>query len=448
MASFMEPFKIKVVEPIPFPSAAERQQSLEQAGYNLFRVPAHSITIDLLTDSGTAAMSAAQWSAMFSGDESYAGARSYERFADVVQGLTGYAEVLPVHQGRAAERILLSQVLGRGDISVANTHFDTTLASVAVSGAEAIDLPAPLPEDATPVFGGNIDLDALRDLLAGPRGDRVRCVILTITNNANGQPVSMANVAGARQLCDEYGVLLLLDAARFAENAYLVTIRDQTRADMSPREVAKEAFALADGCWASLKKDGIANIGGMIGLRDPELARRCRAQLIETEGFTTYGGLAGRDLEALAQGLLEVTDPRYLAYRAESADYLADQLSKAGLRVEPAGCHAVYIDAARTLPHIRPQQLPATALANALYLAGGIRTFELGTLVFGNQDAPAPRELLRFALPRRVYTASHLDYVAEVASSVYNARHDIPGYRIVDEPETLRHFTAVLQPLR
>lgn len=455
MVSFMEPFRIKAVEPIPFPTAEERADALVAAGYNLFRVPSRRITIDLLTDSGTAAMSAAQWSALFSGDESYAGATSYERFEEVVRELTGYPEVIPVHQGRAAERILLSQLLDPGDMSVANTHFDTTRASVESTGAQAIDLPVPVCDGAIIPFGGDIDPEALHGLLAGPDGKRVRCVVLTVTNNAGGgQPVSMTNVIDARQLCDQYGIPLLLDASRFAENAYLITARDPRYADRAPRDVAREIFALADGCWASLKKDGIANIGGLIALRDAALARRCRDQLIEVEGFPTYGGLAGRDLAALAQGLLEVTEPRYLRYRADSAAYFAERLGAAGLRVvEPVGCHAVYVDAGRTLPHIAPHQLPATALANALYLAGGVRVFELGTLVFGKPDptggpdVPAPRELLRFALPRRVYTQSHLDYVADMAAAVYQQRQDIPGYRIVEQAPTLRHFTAVLKPL-
>jgi tryptophanase len=453
MPAFMEPFRIKMVEPIPFPTAAERRKTLVAAGYNLFRVPARAITIDLLTDSGTSAMSSAQWSALLSGDESYAGARSFERFETVVRELTGYEEVLPVHQGRGAERILLSRVLRPGDVSVSNTHFDTTRASVEAAGATAIDLPVAAGESQP--FGGDIDLDALAELLAGPGGAGVRCVVLTITNNAGGgQPVSLRNVAGARRLCDRHGVLLLLDASRFAENAYLITLRDPEHANRTPREVAQEVFALADGCWASLKKDGIANIGGLIAVRDPELARRCRNQLIEVEGFPTYGGLAGRDLDALAQGLLEVTDPQYLRYRADMACWFGQRLTEAGLPVlQPTGCHAVYVDAAELLPDMPAHELPATALANELYLAGGVRVSELGTLVFGRADpnggpdVPAPRELVRFALPRRVYTQSHLDYVAEVAGGVASKAGEIPGYRIVEQADTLRHFTAVLSPL-
>lgn len=453
MPAFMEPFRIKAVEPISFPSRQERAAALSAAGYNLFRVPARVITIDLLTDSGTGAMSAAQWSALVSGDESYAGARSFERFESVVRELTGYPEVLPVHQGRAAERILLSVLLGRGTVSLSNTHFDTTRASVEAVGAAALDLP--IPVGASPVdFAGDIDLDALEHTLDGPAGADVRCVVLTITNNASGgQPVSVANATGARRLCDRYGIALLLDASRFAENAYLITARDPARAQRSPREAAQELFALADGCWASLKKDGIGNIGGLIALRDADLARRCREALIQTEGFPTYGGLAGRDLDALAQGLQEVTDLAYLRYRAESAEWLAASLEAAGMPVvRPVGCHAVYVDAAELVGH-PPHRLPATALANELYLAGGVRVSELGTLVFGRvdptggPDLPAPRELVRFALPRRVYTRSHLDYVAEVAADVVAKADTIPAYRILEQADTLRHFTAVVAPM-
>ncbi len=452
----MEPFRIKAVEPIPFPTPEQRDAALTKAGYNLFRVPSRAITVDLLTDSGTSAMSAAQWSALLSGDESYAGATSFERFEAVVRHLTGYDEIIPVHQGRAAERILFATLLRPGDVSVANTHFDTTRASVEAVGGHAVDLPvgAGLGSQPSP-FGGDIDLDALHSLLDGQGGASVRCVVLTITNNAGGgQPVSMANIAGTRALCNAYDVPLLLDASRFAENAYLITERDPDHAHYTPREVAQLTFSLADGCWASLKKDGIGNIGGMIALRDAGLARRCRDRLIAVEGFPTYGGLAGRDLEALAQGLQEVTDPAYLRYRAQTARWFGERLQEAGLPVlQPTGCHAVYVDAAQLLPHVAPQRLPATALANALYLAGAVRVSELGTLVFGRADPdggpdlPAPRELVRLALPRRVYTKSHLEYVAETAATAVAKAAEIPGYRIVEQADTLRHFSAVLSPV-
>ncbi|HVV11170.1 tryptophanase [Amycolatopsis sp.] len=455
MPSFMEPFRIKAVEPIPFPTPEQRRAALAAAGYNLFKVPARTITIDLLTDSGTAAMSAAQWSAMLSGDESYAGARSFERFESVVRDLTGYPEVLPVHQGRAAERIVLGNVLRLGDISVSNTHFDSTKASVEAAGAEAVDLPVPAYEGVVNQFGGDLDLDALTELLAGRSGHRIRCVVMTVTNNANGgQPVSLLNIEGARKLCDKHGIPLYLDASRFAENAYLITERETGYAERSPREIARMMFDLADGCWASLKKDGIANIGGLIALRDAELASRCCEQLIAFEGFPTYGGLAGRDLEALAQGLLEVTEPDYLRYRADTARWFGEQLGLAGLPVlQPTGCHAVYVDAGLLLDHIPPQQLPATAFANELYLAGAVRVCELGTLVFGRRnpdggpDIPAPRELVRFALPRRVYTASHLEYVVDATEEVCAKSAQLRGYRIERQGGALRQFTAVLAPL-
>ncbi|GAA1137297.1 tryptophanase [Kribbella jejuensis] len=453
MPAFMEPFRIKSVEPIPFPSTEERRTALADAGHNLFRVPSRAITIDLLTDSGTNAMSAAQWSALLSGDESYAGATSFEHFRAVVRELTGFDEVIPVHQGRAAERILLGELLGAGDVSISNTHFDTTRAAIESAGATAVDLP--VDQTSPSAFGGDIDLGLLEERLRGTRANGVRCVVLTITNNAGGgQPVSLANVTAVRQLCDRHRIMLLLDASRFAENAYLITEREPSEAGRSPREVAHALFSLADGCWASLKKDGLANIGGLIALRDTELARRCRQQLIAFEGFPTYGGLAGRDLDALAQGLLEVTDPAYLRYRASTARWFGEQLSEAGLSVlQPTGCHAVYVDAAQVLPHISPEQLPATALANELYLAGAVRVSDLGTLAFGRADPDggvdiaAPRELVRFALPRRVYTKSHLEYVVDVAANVAAKAAQIPGYRIVEQAPVLRHFTAVLMPL-
>lgn len=450
MPAYMEPFRIKSVEPIPFPSRPEREECLRASGYNLFRIDADRITIDLLTDSGTGAMSADQWAALLRGDESYAGARSFRRFEAVVRDLTGYPEVIPVHQGRAAERILFSCLLEPGKISVSNTHFDTTRANVEDLGALTVDIP-----DTASSFGGDLDLVALRELLAGPDGRQVGCVVVTITNNAGGgQPVSMANARAVRALCDEHGVPMLFDAARFAENAYLITERDPAYTSATPREVAQEMFRIADGCCASLKKDGIANIGGLIALRDTELAARCREQLIVSEGYPTYGGLAGRDLEALAQGLIEVTDPAYLRYRAESARWFGQELAKAGLPVlQPTGCHAVYVDAAELLPHLAPQELPANALACALYAEGGIRTSELGTLCFGRvdpgggPDVPAARELVRFALPRRVYTRSHLEYVVETAAAVAAHADRIPGFRIVEQPPMLRNFTSRLAPL-
>jgi tryptophanase len=373
----------------------------------------------------------------------------------------GYPEILPVHQGRAAERIVLSRILRPGDISVSNTHFDTTRANVEIAGAEAIDLVErqETADDCSssecPAFGGNIDVFELEALLRSEQGDRVRCVVITITNNAaGGQPVSLENVRQARKVCDLFGVPLMLDASRFAENAYLVTQRDPSRQFHSATEVAKEIFDLADGCWASLKKDGIGNIGGVIALNDSSLANRCRDELIATEGFATYGGLAGRDLAALAVGLREVLDPHYLKYRADSARWFAEELIKAGAPVlEPTGCHAVYLDAARALPHIAPHELPGSSLTCALFLDGGVRGCDLGTLAFGRinphggSDIPAPRELVRLAIPRRVYTSNHLGYVASVVAQVMDKTHTLHGYQIVDQEPTLRHFTAQMRPI-
>jgi tryptophanase len=455
MPDFFEPFRIKMVEPLPMPSRAERQAALERAGYNIFRLRSAEITIDLLTDSGTGAMSAAQWAAMMEGDESYAGARSYERFEEVVTDLTGFPHLLPVHQGRAAERILFSFLLGPGRMSVANTHFDTTRANVELLGAEALDLPCPESEDlaSDDPFKGNIDLDRLDAVLASAE-TKVACVVMTVTNNlGGGQPAALAHLREVRQRCDAYDVPLFLDASRFAENAYLVSVREPGQHHREPREIAEETFRLADGAWASLKKDGLANIGGMLAMRDGQLAQRCRELLIATEGFPTYGGLAGRDLNAIAQGLLEVTDPSYLAYRAESTAWLAAKLANGGIPVvRPPGCHAVYVDVGRMLPHIPPHEYPGHALACALYLEAGVRASELGTFGFGRAqpdgpDIPARHELLRLAIPRRVYTRNHLEYVADAVIRIGQNPDALAGYRIIEQPPVLRHFSAVLVPM-
>ncbi|MER6948381.1 tryptophanase [Nonomuraea sp. NPDC000554] len=449
----MEPFKIKVVEPLAMLTRAERSAALQAAHYNLFRLRADQVTIDLFTDSGTGAMSAQQWAAVMLGDESYAGARSFFRFEQVVRDLTGHPHVLPTHQGRAAERILFSSLLRQGQVSVSNTHFDTTRANVELAGGQALDLPSPAAAelDSKEPFKGDLDVAALESLLA--RGVEVGCVIMTVTNNAGGgQPVSMANLRSVREICERHAVPFFLDAARFAENAYLITQREPGYGGHTPRQVAEEMFALADGSVASLKKDGIANIGGFITLRAEELAARCRELLIATEGFPTYGGLAGRDLEALAQGLIEVTDPAYLRHRADTAAWFADGLEAAGLpSVRPAGCHAVYLDARRVLPHIPPALFPAHALACQLYVEGGVRSFEVGTLSFGRtgedgEEEAAPHELLRLALPRRVYTRSHLEHVIHCAGAVAARAASVRGYRIAEAPRSLRHFTAKLVP--
>jgi tryptophanase len=451
----IEPFRIKSVEPLTFTTRQQRADALERAGYNLFGLHADEVLIDLLTDSGTGAMSSEQWAALMRGDESYAGARSFERFESVVHDLTGYAHVIPTHQGRAAERILFGEVASDGDVVANNTHFDTTRANVEFQGAEARDLLCVEGRDLTldAPFKGNIDLEALEALLRDHR-DRVPLVMVTITNNSGGgQPVSLENLRGVRELCDRYERPFFLDACRFAENAWFVRTREPGQAERSPREIAEEAFRLADGCTISLKKDGHANIGGVLAMNDATLAARCRETLILTEGFPTYGGLAGRDLEACAQGLLEVTDPDELRYRVRTAEYLAERAWDAGVpTVRPAGGHAVYLDAGGLLPHIPAHAYPAQALASELYLEGGVRGVEIGTLMFGRArdgepDEPAPHELVRLALPRRTYTQSHIDYVGEVIAAVAARASELRGYRIQEQPRWLRHFTARLLPI-
>jgi tryptophanase len=454
--TIIEPFRIRSIEPLRFTSRDEREAALHAVGFNLFGLAAEDVIIDLLTDSGTGAMSTEQWAALMRGDESYAGSRSFTRFQQVVQDLTGYEHVIPTHQGRASERILFGEMVAEGDVVPANTHFDTTRANVEVQGATALDIPCPEARDlrSTEPFKGNIDVDALARVLADPN-THVPLVLVTITNNSGGgQPVSLANIRDVRRLCDEHGVPLYLDAARFAENAWFIVLREPGQHDRTPREVAEEVFGLADGCLISLKKDGFGNIGGLLAMRDDDVAARCRSSLILTEGSPTYGGLAGRDLEALAQGLLEVTDPDYLRYRVRTAEYLAEEAEAAGVpTVRPAGGHAVYLDAGALLPHIPPHELPAQALACELYLEGGVRGVEIGTFMFGRvrddggPDDPAPHELVRLALPRRVYTQSHVDYVGEVIAEVASRADKIRGLRIVEQPRWLRHFSARLEQL-
>lgn len=454
----MEPYRIKVVEPIPVLTRAAREQALARVGYNQFDLRADEVTIDLLSDSGTGAVSAAQQAAAAMGDESYAGARSFFRFRDAVADLTGYPHIFPVHQGRAAERILFSALLTPGQISLSNTHFDTTRANVELLGCRAVDLPCPQAQDLDSLdpFKGNIDIAALEAAWTGPDAGEVGLVVMTITNNGGGgQPVAMSNLAAAARICRDRGVPFFLDAARFAENAWLVIQREPGFAEDTPQEVARAAFQLADGAVVSLKKDGISPIGGLLGLRDDELAQRCELLLIATEGFRTYGGLAGHDLDTLAQGLREVVDPRYLQARESAARHLANRVEAAGVSIiRPAGLHAIYLNAGRLLPHIPPHQFPGHALACQLYLEGGIRSAELGSLYLGQEDedgnlvTPAPYELVRLALPRRVYTQSHLEYVADVLAGIAKHSEQVPGYRIVERSPILRHFTCRLEPVR
>ena len=451
---FIEPFRIKAVEPIRFTTRKEREQALEAAGYNVFSLRAQDVIIDLLTDSGTGAMSAAQWGALMQGDESYAGSRSFERFREVVSDLTGYTHIIPTHQGRAAERILFHSALQAGDLVLNNIHFDTTRANIETEGAEAKDLV--IPEGRMPAlmhpFKGNMHLDGLEATLR-LEGDRVRMVMVTVTNNSGGgQPVSLENLRAVRQLCRQFNKPLFLDACRFAENAWFIKQREAGESDRTPKEIAQEMFALADGCIMSAKKDGLANIGGFLALNDDALAQKCRNLLILTEGFPTYGGLAGYDLAAIAQGLEEVVDESYLRYRIESVAYLANKIAKAGVAiVQPPGGHAVYLDAAMILPHIPSLEYPGIALVNALYLEAGIRSSEIGSVMFGIQNDGVERaagmELVRLAVPRRLYTQSHLDYVAQAVISVAAQGEALSGYRIKSAPRVLRHFTADFEPI-
>jgi tryptophanase len=452
--TIIEPFRIKSVESVKFTDREDREAALAEAGHNVFRLRAEDVLIDLLTDSGTGAMSAAQWGAIMQGDESYAGSRSFFRFRDVVHDLTGFRHIIPTHQGRAAERILFHSLLQPGQVVPNNNHFDTTRANVEVEKAEARDLVIPegrVPSHIHP-FKGNIDLAALERTL-DEDGARVPLVMVTVTNNTGGgQPVSLENLRGVRRLCDRHRKPFFLDACRFAENAYFVKKREAGQEGRTPKQIAQEMFSLADGCTMSAKKDGLANIGGFLAMNDDALAERCRNLLILTEGFPTYGGLAGYDLEAVARGLEEVVEEPYLRYRIRSTEYLHERLVAAGVPViQPAGGHAVYIDARALLPHVPPLSYPGIALANALYVEAGIRGVEIGTVMFGRQpdgtETPGPMDLVRLAIPRRVYTQSHIDYVAEAVIGVAAMKDELRGYRITKAPPVLRHFTALFEPL-
>ena len=451
MRRIIEPFRIKMVEAIRMTTREEREELLAEAGYNLFCLPADAIVVDLLTDSGTGAMSSEQWAALMRGDESYAGSASFNRFRAAVEDIFGFRHVIPTHQGRAAERILATTLCRPGDVVPNNTHFDTTRANIEATGARAVDLPCKEAHhlaESHP-FKGDIDLQALEQVLAGNPG-KVPFAMITITNNGGGgQPVSMDNLRRVSELCQVFGVPFYLDACRFAENAYFIQQRAAEYRDWSLRDIAREMFSLADGCTMSAKKDGMANIGGFLCTNDDAVAEQEKELLILTEGFPTYGGLAGRDLDVIAVGLDEALDPDYQRYRYASTRYLGERLLEGGIPiVQPPGGHAIYVDAASFLPHIPRSQYPGQALAIELYRRGGIRSVEIGSVMLGRRDAESGREtaaeheLLRLALPRRVYTKSHIDYVVDVALEVAAEKDSIRGVRIVQQPAALRHFSA------
>ena len=454
--TIIEPFRIKSVEPIRMTSAAEREQHLRDAGYNAFLLRAEDVIIDLLTDSGTSAMSSEQWAAVMRGDEAYAGSPSFYRFEQVVKDIFGFRFVLPTHQGRAAERILATVLCRPGHVVPNNTHFDTTRANIEHTGATAVDLVIPegrIPS-ATHPFKGNMDVAKLRALIAEMRPERIPFVMLTVTNNSGGgQPVSMHNIRAVAAVCREHAIPLYIDACRFAENAWFIKTREPGYEDAAPVAIAREMFSFADGCTMSAKKDGLANIGGFLATNDERVAQLERDLLILTEGFPTYGGLAGRDLEAVAVGLREALDPDYLRYRIRANAYLGERIAARGVPiVQPPGGHAIYIDAAAFLPHIPPSELPGQALVAALYRVAGIRAVEIGTVMFGRrlpsgEEVPAPMELVRLAIPRRVYTQSHIDYVIEAVLAVWAQRDRLCGFRMVEQAAVLRHFTARFEEL-
>jgi tryptophanase len=454
MKTIIEPFRIKVVEPIRLTTLEERRELLQAAGWNLFAIHADDVIIDLLTDSGTSAMSAEQWGAVMRGDESYAGSPSFYRFEAAVRELMPFRHVIPTHQGRAAEAILFSIVGGPGKVIPSNTHFDTTRGNIEATGAAAVDLviaEAHDPDDPHP-FKGNIDLGRLEQLLQD-EGDRIPLVMLTVTNNAGGgQPVSLANICATAELAHRHSKPLIIDGCRFAENAWFIKCREPGQAARSVKDIVRDMFAVADGMTMSAKKDAFANIGGWLALNDESLAAAARNRLILTEGFPTYGGLAGRDLEAIATGLHEIVDEQYLRYRVRTNEYIGEKLAALGVPiVRPVGGHAVFVDARRFLTHIPPLQYPGQSLSVALYELGGIRACEIGTVMFGlrpdGTEQPAEMDLVRLAMPRRVYTQSHADYVVEVFEEVVRRRGELRGLRIVSQPKQLRHFTARFEPL-
>jgi tyrosine phenol-lyase len=451
MKTIIEPFRIKSVEPIRMTTREEREDILRRADFNLFRIHADDVLIDLLTDSGTGAMSSLQWAGVMKGDESYAGAKSWYALEESVRELTGFTNILPTHQGRASERILFELVGGPGLVVPNNSHFDTTRANIEHSGATAVDLLIAEGRDprSRHPFKGNLDVAALERLIAERGRDAIPLVMITVTNNSGGgQPVSLENIRAVRAVCDRHGLPLFLDACRFAENSWFIKQREPGYAARPVREIVREMFDLCDGATISAKKDGLVNIGGLLLLRDPELVRRADELLILTEGFLTYGGLAGRDLEAMAQGFREVVDEDYLQYRIRSTEYLGERLLRAGMQiVEPPGGHAIYVDALAFAPHIPREQFPGQALVVALYRHAGIRACEIGSVMFGKGGKTPPMELVRLAIPRRVYTQSHIDYVIEAAEEVYANRASLRGLAIVEEPPSLRHFTARFREL-
>lgn len=454
--TIIEPFRMKAIEPIRMTTRLERERLLKEAGYNVFLLKSRDVIIDLLTDSGTGAMSAEQWAGVMRGDESYTGADSYYRFQNAVRDLTGYEHIIPAHQGRAAERILFSALVKPGQIIPSNTHFDTTRDNIESLGAKAVDLV--IPEGLEPAkihpFKGNMDVEALRKLIQAHR-DEIPLCMLTLTNNSGGgQPVSMANIRSVSQLCHAAGIPLFFDACRFAENAFFIKLREAGYASLTPAEIAHEMFSYADGCTVSAKKDAIVNMGGFIAVNNSAWAEKMRVQGILSEGFPTCGGLSGRDFEAIAQGLREGLEEDYLNYRIRSVQYLGDHLIKLGIPVvRPIGGHAVFIDARAFLDHLPESAFPAWSLTNELYLEGGIRTSEIGSVYHGRRDfdaesdMPAVMDLVRLAIPRRVYTQSHMDYVIEILGDLKQRKTSIPGYRLISEQPHLRHFSAQFEPI-
>lgn len=449
--TIIEPFKIKSIEPIILSTEDERKEYLENAHFNPFLLQSSQVIIDFLTDSGTSAMSAAQWAGVMEGDESYAGSHSWIKMERVIQDLTGFEHILPTHQGRAAERIIYGYLGGKGKTFISNTHFDTTRANIEFSGAQAIDIPTDFSKEN--LFKGNIDIPKLNKLVEEIGANNIGAVILTVTNNSGGgQPVSIQNALEIKEICNKKNIPFLLDCCRIAENSYFVKHREIDYKNYTYKEIAQRMFSLADGAIMSAKKDGLANMGGFLALKNKAIAAACKNLLIITEGFTTYGGLSGRDMAAIAIGLQEVFDPHYLEYRIKSTMYLGEKLYKLGIPlIYPIGGHAVYVDAKKFYPHIPIDHYPGQALVCELYLNGGIRSVEIGSVMFGKYDThkkliPASMELVRLAIPRRVYTQSHIEYVIEVFEKLQKQKHDVSGYKITEESVFLRHFTAHFLP--